>query len=239
MIHFLSDVHLSPRSPGVNRLFLDYLDGLARQAQALFILGDLFEAWIGDDDDDPFHQQIIAALNATSTAGVSIHIQHGNRDFLLGSRFAAASAAKLLPDPFLLSLPEKKFVLSHGDALCTDDKEYQSFRLQVRSPAWQKAFLASPLAERRALASQLRQQSKQYKQHKDSALMDLNQQATDNFIRQHGHTTFIHGHTHQPATHHHLVDGIPVERWVLADWQENRGEILGWDGSNLQRQILA
>ena len=238
MIHFLSDVHLSPGSPGVTRIFLDYLGGLARQAQSLYILGDLFEAWIGDDDDDSFHQKIIAALNAASAAGISIHIQRGNRDFLLGSRFAAASATKLLPDPFLLSLPEKKFVLSHGDALCTDDKEYQSFRLQVRSPAWQKAFLARPLAERRALATQLRQQSAQYKQHKDSALMDLNRQTTDDFIRQHGHATFIHGHTHQPATHHHLVDKIPVERWVLADWQEDRGEILGWDGISLQRQAL-
>jgi UDP-2,3-diacylglucosamine hydrolase len=237
LIHFLSDVHLSPGSPGVTRIFLDYLGGLARQAQALYILGDLFEAWIGDDDDDPFQQQIIAALNTASATGISIHIQHGNRDFLLGQRFAAASATKLLPDPFLLSLPEKNFILSHGDALCTDDKEYQSFRLQVRSPAWQSAFLARPLSERRALAAQLRRQSEQYKQQ--SAPMDLNRQATDNFIRQHGHATLIHGHTHQPATHHHLVDGIPVERWVLADWQEDRGEVLSWDDSHLQRQALA
>lgn len=222
----------------MTRLFLEYLAGPARQAQALYILGDLFEAWIGDDDDDPYHLNIIGALKTASASGISIYIQHGNRDFLLGKRFAAISGTCLLPDPYLLSLPGKRFVLSHGDALCTDDTEYQSFRYQVRSPEWQSAFLAKPLAERRALAAQLRHQSEQNKQCKDAALMELNRNATEDFIRHHGHATFIHGHTHQPATHCHLGDDIPVERWVLADWNEDRGEILCWDGTCLLRQTV-
>ncbi|OQA32363.1 MAG: UDP-2,3-diacylglucosamine hydrolase [Betaproteobacteria bacterium ADurb.Bin341] len=239
MIHFIADLHLSSRAPGVTRIFLDYLAGPARQAEALYILGDLFEAWIGDDDDDPVYLEITSALKAAGDSGISILIQRGNRDFLLGERFAAASGTRILPDPYPLSLPGKSFVLSHGDALCTGDTEYQTFRCEVRTPAWQSAFLAKPLTERRRLAAQLRQISVQNKKEKDAALMDLDQSTTENLIRSHNYATFIHGHTHRPATHHHLVDGIAVERWVLADWQEDRGEVLVWDGKTLQRQELS
>lgn len=223
----------------MTRFFLQYLAGAALQTQGIYILGDLFEAWIGDDDDDPFHLQIVSALKNASNAGASIHIQHGNRDFLLGERFATQSGTQLLPDPFLLDLPEKRLVLSHGDALCTDDTEYQTFRQEVRSLRWQSAFLAKPLRERRALVSHLRQQSEQNKKLKEATLMDLNQQATEKFILQHGCTTFIHGHTHQAATHHHQIEGITVERWVLADWQEDYAEILALDGATLRRQPLS
>ena len=240
MILFISDLHLSPRSPGATRLFLDFLAGPARQAEALYILGDLFEAWVGDDDlDTPDNAPIIAALRAAAEAGLAIHIQHGNRDFLLGDGFAVASSAALLPDPYILSTPEWQFVLSHGDALCIDDAEYQAFRRQVRTPGWQASFLAKPLPERRALAAHMRKQSEQGKQDKAAYLMDLNPGETDDFLRQHGYATFIHGHTHRPATHDHIVDGIHVERWVLADWHEDRGEYLAWDGEALQRHTLA
>jgi UDP-2,3-diacylglucosamine hydrolase len=238
LIHFISDLHLSPRSPGVTRLFLDYLAGPALQAEALYILGDLFEAWIGDDDDDAYPRAIIAALRAATEGGLSIHFQHGNRDFLLGQAFAQATGARLLPDPYVLSLPAWQFVLTHGDALCTDDLEYMAFRRQVRAPEWQAAFLAKPLDERRNIAAYLRQQSQMTKHGKIAALTDTNPRETDDFIRQNGYATVIHGHTHRPAIHDHLVDGIHVERWVLADWHEDKGEYLAWNGEALQRHSL-
>ncbi|MFZ2852481.1 MAG: UDP-2,3-diacylglucosamine diphosphatase [Rhodocyclaceae bacterium] len=243
MILFISDLHLAPQTPGVTRIFLDFLGGRARAAEQLFILGDLFEAWPGDDciDDpaDDFTAGIVDALHALSAAGVAISLLHGNRDFLLGDAFAAHSGARLIADPYVLSLPTWQFVLSHGDALCIDDADYQAFRAQVRDPAWRAAFLAKPLAERKAIASALRRQSETSKQDKAQSLMDLNAGATEDFIRANGYATFIHGHTHHPATHDHIVDGIHVERWVLADWHEEYGECLCWDGASLRREALA
>lgn len=247
MLLFISDLHLSPQAPGVARIFLEFLAGRVRNADHLYILGDLFEVWVGDDGiDDPedgFNRQIVSALRALTDSGVGLSIQHGNRDFLRGEEFAARTGARLLPDPFVLSLPTWQFVLSHGDLLCTDDTDYQAFRTQVRDPAWRTALLAKPLAERKAIASALRQQSENAKQAKASPaqryLMDLNPRATDDFLRAHGYATFIHGHTHLPAQHDHLVDGIHVERWVLADWQEDQGECLCWDGKRLERTILS
>jgi UDP-2,3-diacylglucosamine hydrolase len=239
LILFISDLHLSPRSPGATRLFLQFLGGRARQAEALYILGDLFEAWIGDDDmDDPFHAEIIAGLRQASDAGLAISIMHGNRDFLLGSEFAQASGTRLLNDPTVLSTAEWQFVLSHGDALCLDDADYMAFRAQVRNTEWQAAMLAKPLAERRAIAAHMRQVSEFSQRGKDNPYTDLQAAATDDFLREHGYATFIHGHTHQPARHDHIVDGIHVERWVLADWHEDRGECLVWDGEALTREPI-
>ena len=246
MLLFISDLHLSPQAPGVTRIFLDFLGGRARDAEHLYILGDLFEVWVGDDGiDDPedgFNREIVSALRALTDSGVKLSVLHGNRDFLLGDEFATRSGARLLPDPFVLSLPTWQFVLSHGDLLCTDDTDYQAFRAQVRDPAWRNAFLAKPLTERKAIAAALRQQSENAKQAKANPsqryLMDLNPSATDDFLRAYGYATFIHGHTHLPAQHDHLVDGIHVERWVMADWQEDRGECLCWDGERLEREIL-
>ena len=245
MIHFISDLHLSPQAPGATRIFLDFLGGPARAAGHLFILGDLFDVWPGDDgiDDSPdgFNRMIVNALRALTDSGVGVSVMHGNRDFLLGDEFARRSGAKTLPDPYLLSLPSWQFVLSHGDLLCTADTDYQAFRAQVRDPAWRVAFLNKPLAERQAIAAALRQQSENSKREKlqrAQHLMDLNPGDTDDFLRHHGYATFIHGHTHRPATHDHLVDGIHVERWVLADWHEDRGEALSWDGKQLRREVL-
>ncbi|WP_300452842.1 UDP-2,3-diacylglucosamine diphosphatase [Accumulibacter sp.] len=242
MILFISDLHLAPEAPGATRLLLDFLAGRARAAEQLFILGDLFEAWPGDDclddPDDRFVSAIVEALRELSAAGVAVSVMHGNRDFLLGDRFSASSGARLLPDPYLLSLPTWQFVLSHGDALCTDDGDYQAFRAQVRQAAWQSSFLSRPLAERRAIAMAARQKSESAKRDKAPSLMDVNPAATDDFLRQNGYASLIHGHTHRPATHDHLVDGIHVERWVLSDWRETAGECLCWNGEELVREVL-
>lgn len=239
MILFISDLHLSPRSPGATRLFLRFLAGRALQASELFILGDLFEAWIGDDDiDDAYNAEIVTALRAASDAGLHISLLHGNRDFLLGPGFAAASGVRLISDPYILSTPAWQFVLSHGDALCLDDAPYMAFRAQVRDPQWQAALLAKPLAERRAIAAHMREVSESSQRGKENPYTDLQAAAIDDFLREHGYATFIHGHTHQPATHDHIVDGIHVERWVLADWHEDRGECLVWDGDALSRETV-
>ncbi len=239
MILFVSDLHLSPRSPGATCLFLDFLAGRARQAEQLYILGDLFEAWIGDDDiDDPYHARIVAALRAASDTGLTISVMHGNRDFLLGDGFAARAGVRLIADPYILSTAEWQFVLAHGDALCLDDTDYMAFRAQVRDPAWQAALLAKPLAERRAIAAHMREVSETSQRGKLNPYTDLQPAATEDFLRAHGYATFIHGHTHQPARHDHIVDGIHVERWVLADWHEDRGECLVWDGEALHREAL-
>jgi len=239
LILFISDLHLSPRSPGATRLFLQFLAGRARLADELFILGDLFEAWIGDDDcDDPFNAEVVAALRLASESGLKISAMHGNRDFLLGTGFTAASGVKLLNDPYILSTAEWQFVLSHGDALCLDDTAYMTFRTQVRNPEWQAALLAKPLAERRAIAAHMREVSESSQRGKENPYTDLQAAATDDFLREHGYATFIHGHTHQPAKHDHIVDGIHVERWVLADWHEDRGECLVWNGEALIREAI-
>lgn len=239
MILFISDLHLSPRSPGATCLFLQFLAGRARQASELFILGDLFEAWIGDDDiGDPYNAEIIAALRTATESGLKISLLHGNRDFLLGADFAAASGVTLISDPYILSTPAWQFVLSHGDALCLDDAAYMAFRAQVRDPQWQAALLAKPLTERRTIAAHMREVSESSQRGKENPYTDLQAAATDDFLRQHGYATFIHGHTHQPATHDHIVDGIHVERWVLADWHEDRGECLVWDGEALTREAI-
>jgi UDP-2,3-diacylglucosamine hydrolase len=242
VIHFISDLHLSPLTAGTTRIFLAYLAGRARDAEALYVLGDLFEAWPGDDviddADDAYHREIVAALRALTDSGVALFLMHGNRDFLLGEHFAQSCGARIVSDPYLLSCDGWRFVLSHGDLLCTDDKDYLAFRAQVRTPEWAKAFLAKPLVERRAIAAALRAQSKKAQREKRAELMDLNAAATDDFLRAQGYATMIHGHTHRPAVHSHLIDGIAVERWVLADWHEDRGEVLAWNGSNLARETL-
>jgi len=238
LILFISDLHLSPRSPGATALFLRFLAGRARQAEALYILGDLFEVWVGDDIDDAYHTAIISALRAASDAGLKIHLMHGNRDFALGERFAAAAGANLLPDPYDLSLTEWSFVLSHGDALCLDDPDYTAYRAKVRNPAWLQKMLARPRFFRRPLGRYIRWRSSRRKLGQGYVYADLDPAATDDFIRDHGYATFIHGHTHRAATHNHMVDGIHVERWVLGDWHEDRGECLVWDGEALKREAL-
>jgi UDP-2,3-diacylglucosamine hydrolase len=237
---FVSDLHLSPQTPGAAAIFRTLLAKGAAMAGRLYILGDLFEVWVGDDDDDPFSRSVIAALQEARQRGLAVFLLRGNRDFLLGERFAAHSGVTLLSDPYVLSMPEQRFVLSHGDILCTDDVAYQAFRAQTRAPdsAWQTVFLQKPLSERRRLANQLRAQSETAKSAKPVAQMDVNASAVADFLRRHDYAPLIHGHTHKPARHEHVVDGVRVERHVLADWSETQGEALVLDGRGLRRAPL-
>jgi UDP-2,3-diacylglucosamine hydrolase len=217
---FISDLHLSPETPHITRLLLDFLSGPAAGADALYILGDLFEYWAGDDDlPDPYHQQVTGALRQVSASGTKLYLMHGNRDLLMGRDFAAACGATLLQDPLVIDLHGVRTLLSHGDILCTDDVEYQAFRRQVHDPEWQRVFLAQPLALRKAQITGMRERSKMEKTAKSDAIMDVNAGAVATLFRQHGiPDRLIHGHTHRQARHALEVDGKNVERVVLGDW---------------------
>ncbi len=219
---FISDLHLSPDRPAITGLFLDFLKGPARKAESLYILGDLFEYWAGDDSlADPFNARIASALAACAAAGPRVFFMRGNRDFLIDDGFAAAAGLGLLEDPARVELANGPAMLSHGDALCTDDEAYQAFRTMVRSPKWIRAFLAQPLAERRREIEAMRARSEVEKRIKSTAIMDVNAAAVADFFRRHACTRLIHGHTHRPALHQLSVDGRPCERWVLADWYDS------------------
>jgi UDP-2,3-diacylglucosamine hydrolase len=215
---FVSDLHLCPTRPAINKVFFDFLRGPAAQAEALYILGDLFEFWAGDDDDDPFNASVLSALRELADCGVALYLMHGNRDFLIGDRFTAACRAKLLPDPTLVNLYRKPTLLMHGDTLCTDDVKYQEFRAKVRNPEYQKQFLAQSLASRKQIIAGLRAENADEKQLKSEAIMDVTPSTVEAVLRKHGYPRLIHGHTHRPALHEHVVDGRKCERWVLADW---------------------
>jgi UDP-2,3-diacylglucosamine hydrolase len=227
---FVSDLHLCPSRPAITRIFFDFLNGAAAKADALYILGDLFEYWAGDDDDTPFNKSVVTALNALSGRGVALYLMHGNRDFLIGEQFAAAAGAKLLPDPTPLLLYGTPTLLLHGDTLCTDDIKYIAFRTKVRDPVYQKQFLAQPLATRKQIIAGLRAENAGEKQQKSDAIMDVAPATVDTVFRKHGYPRMIHGHTHRPALHRHVVDGRHCERWVLADWYSS-GSYLMCDGA--------
>jgi len=215
---FISDLHLCLSRSAINRIFFDFLRGPAVQAQALYILGDLFEYWAGDDDDDPFNASVLSALSDLADRGVALYLMHGNRDFLIGERFATITRARLLLDPTLVSLYGTPTLLMHGDTLCTDDIRYQQFRAQVRDTKWQDKFLSQPLASRKQVIAGLRADSNKEKQLKSEAIMDVTATAVATELRNHGYPRLIHGHTHRPALHQYIVDGHRCERWVLADW---------------------
>lgn len=218
-VFFISDLHLCASRPEINRVFFEFLRGAARSAQHLYILGDLFEYWAGDDDlGEPFNASVVGALTEYSRAGPSLHVMHGNRDFLLGAEFATACDARLIADPYSLDLFETRTLLIHGDTLCTDDVDYQRFRAEVRAPAWRKEFLSLPLALRKEKIGALRARSEKEKRRKPPEIMDVNRGAAEAMLREHGYPRLIHGHTHRPARHEHRVDGKTCERWVLGDW---------------------
>lgn len=219
---FISDLHLCTNSPHTTRLFHHFIRHSAPHAEALYILGDLFEYWAGDDDlASPFHIEITAALHALAGHGTRIYIMHGNRDLLMGKALAGACNAILLADPTLLDLYGTPTLLSHGDALCTDDTAYQDFRLQVRNTTWQQQFLSLPLAQRKAQIEKLREQSKIEKGQKAMSIMDVNLQAVHQLLHAHNYPRIIHGHTHRPAHHLHRLDGHTCDRWVLGDWDKH------------------
>ncbi|WP_346839761.1 UDP-2,3-diacylglucosamine diphosphatase [Microbulbifer sp. SAOS-129_SWC] len=216
--YLISDLHLDEHRPDITRAFFDFLRGRAAGAEALYILGDFFEVWIGDDDDAPLVAEVAAELSRYSGGGAEVYLMHGNRDFLLGQAFAQRAGAVLLPDPSLVTLGGQKVLLMHGDSLCTLDEEYMAFRRQARDPHWQAALLAKPLAERRQIAAQIRAASKSMNSRKAEDIMDVTPAEVDAIMRQHGVHTLIHGHTHRPARHQFTLDGAPAERIVLGDW---------------------
>jgi len=224
-ILFISDLHLSAERPAITDLFIRFLQEDAPGAEALYILGDLFEAWLGDDMVLPEYRRAIAAMKALSDRGVPLHVMHGNRDFLLGEDFARQSGATLLEDPAILDLYGNPTLLLHGDTLCTDDVEYQKFRAMVRNPDWQAALLARSPEERLALAREYREMSQAETGSKAEAIMDVNPQAVEQGMRESGVYRMIHGHTHRPAIHEFEVDGHSATRIVLGDWYE-QGSVL-------------
>ena len=219
----ISDLHLEEARPELCRAFFDFLQREAANAAALYILGDFFNVWLGDDDDRPLNVAVTSALRACSNRGTAIYLMHGNRDFLLGSGFARASGATLLPEPHLLEHGGQRYLLLHGDVLCTRDEHYMQFRAQVRDARWQQQFLTRPLAERRAFAEQARATSQSMNSNKAADIMDVTQSAVEQSLADHAVTTMIHGHTHRPQVHQFMADGRPCRRIVLGDWGD-----FGW-----------
>jgi UDP-2,3-diacylglucosamine hydrolase len=221
---FISDLHLAPERPEQFQQFLAFTAGIAAGADALYVLGDLFEYWLGDDGlDEPFHRDIADALRHVASSGTPLYFMRGNRDVLAGERFAERCAARLLPDSTLADLYGTRTLLMHGDTLCTDDLEYQKFRAYAHDPNSQALFLAQPVAARRAQMERWRRDSETGKQGKTAEIMDVSSAAVETVLRDHGYPRLIHGHTHRPGKHVHRVDGHECERWVLNDWYVNGG----------------
>ena len=224
-VFFISDLHLCVERADITQLFDRFIDEAAPAAERLYILGDLFEYWIGDDqlDIDPLARSVATKLSALAAKGTKCFFMHGNRDFLIGERFTREAGLEILADPTPIEISDANVLLMHGDTLCTDDVAYQSFRAQVRSPVWQQAILAKAIAERVALAHSLRSQSDIEKSMKADAIMDVNADAVAEAFRRCKSPVLVHGHTHRPATHEHQVDGHLYVRRVLQDWHEVGG----------------
>lgn len=219
---FISDLHLCASRPEITSSFLAFLKNTAINARSLYILGDLFEYWAGDDDvEDAHHQPVIMTFRALADANVNVYLMHGNRDFLIGSDFCNIAKLTLLQDPTLIDLYGKKTLLSHGDDLCTDDAAYQTFRRQVRDPKWQADFLSQSLHARKTQIEAIRTRSEEEKSNKSAEIMDVNQEAVSALLSTYDYPELlIHGHTHRPHQHQILLNGHHITRWVLGDWYE-------------------
>ena len=222
---FISDLHLDAAIPEIARQFHGFLESEARSAEGLYILGDLFEAWLGDDDPDPEARATVRALRALVESGVPVFVMHGNRDFLIGERFCLETGAKLLADGTVVELYGERVLLMHGDALCTDDVNYQRLRRIVRNPVVRAVFRIMTLEQRRALARRLRAGSREHVGMTAPEIMDVNAAAVAQAMRDAGVRTMIHGHTHRPAVHTLEIDGAPAKRIVLGDWY-TQGSVL-------------
>lgn len=224
-ILFIADLHLDESRPEATDAFDRFLDSLPGDAQSLYILGDLFESWIGDDDDAALPAHVASRLRAVAGRGLHAYFMAGNRDFALGQDYARNAGFALLDDPARIDLHGRSALLMHGDTLCTDDVAYQAFRAQVRNPAWLAHMLAQPLAVRRAFAQQARAGSREHTAATAESIMDVNDKAVAAVLREHEVDLLIHGHTHRPAIHTLRVDGRDCMRIVLGDWYE-QGTIL-------------
>ena len=234
---FISDLHIDAARPAIIGQFLRFLETEAKSAAALYILGDLFESWIGDDAPDPTQAAAIAGLRALTSRGVPCFVMHGNRDFLLSRQFCGMSGAQLLPDPLIVTLYGEPVLVMHGDALCTDDRAYQRLRATVRDADWQRQFLALPIESRRALAGAARAGSQAHTAAMEHGITDVNPDSVAMALRAAGTSTLLHGHTHRPAIHALEVDGRPRTRIVLGDWYD-QGSVLRWDSRGPELQSL-
>ena len=232
MILFISDLHLSPERPEITQAFFNFLQTTAKGAKSLYILGDFFDAWIGDDDDTPEYHTIISALNDYQNQGSQVLFMRGNRDFLVYHGFAERTGAVLLTDPSVISLGQYSTLLMHGDNLCTKDQEYMKFRQMVRNPDWQKAVLRKSLAERKAIAAHFKASSQSMNSLKAEDIMDVTPEEVVKEMRHFKTLKLIHGHTHRPARHSLYIDNQPAERIVLGDWHDKGWYVIA-DNNNL------
>ncbi len=231
---FISDLHLTAERPRTNEELFVFLEHDAVSADALYILGDLFEYWIGDDAAEALgHEAVLRALRRLTDRGTPVFFMHGNRDFLVDGEFSRRTGCRILTDPTVVELYGEPVLLTHGDRLCTEDHAHQEFRKLVGEPAWQHSFLAKSIAERTRLATGARQQSELNKSLMSMEIMDVNQDAVEVLMRDYGVGTLIHGHTHRPAVHHFSLDGTPVRRIVLGDWYE-QGSVLWYSDRSVR-----
>jgi UDP-2,3-diacylglucosamine hydrolase len=228
-ILFISDLHLALEKPEITQRFLTFLKNHAAKAEAVYILGDLFDAWVGDDDPTPPNNKIRQQLRQLTDSGTQVYLQPGNRDFLLGRKFCQDTGVRLLDDYVVIDLYGTPTLLTHGDLLCTDDLPYQAFRAKSHTPEWRHTVLAKPLLVRLLVARWYRFRSYFHKRKKSLEIMDVNQETVIRVMRDHGCLRLIHGHTHRPAVHHFEVNGRPARRYVLAAWERGAAEMLCWN----------
>ncbi len=225
---FISDLHLEAERPDIAKQFLEFMENEARECEELYILGDLFEAWVGDDDPNTHYFTIKRALRKLVDRGVPVYFMHGNRDFMVGREFSNETGVKILEDPYRVDMYGRKVLLSHGDLLCTDDIQYQKVRKMTRDPEWQAKMRAKPLKERLRIAAEARRQSLEQTLNMSLEIMDVNQQAVEKTIREHNVDVLLHGHTHRPAVHTVDLGNRKAQRIVLGDWYR-QGSVVRWD----------
>ncbi len=233
MQHFISDLHLCEERPDLRLLFTQYMREIAPQSDALYVLGDLFESWIGDDDDSEFAESIIAQFKTYSNSGKKLYFQHGNRDFLLADEFADKTGGMIIEEVHPITIGEQNAILMHGDSLCWDDVDYLKFRQMVRSEQWQNQLFSQPLAARRAIATDLRQKSKEAQENKAESICDVHPEAVAKALTENNATILIHGHTHRPDIHDLEVAGKHCQRIVLSDWGK-QGQYLTINGTDIE-----
>jgi len=237
-ILFISDLHIALEKPEITRRFLKFLNERAPKAAALYILGDLFDVWVGDDDFTSPTKQIRTHLKQLTESGTKVFLQSGNRDFLLGEQFCQQTGVVLLGDYAVIDLQGTPTLLTHGDLLCTDDLPYQAFRVKSHSLEWQQNVLSKPLLIRLLVARWYRFRSYFHKRNKSQDIMDVNQDTVVNVMKEHACFRLIHGHTHRPNSHLFTIDNQAAERFVLSAWTKEAGEVLCWQNNQVSREAL-
>jgi len=234
---FISDLHLEAERPDISKQFIEFLENDACDADDLYILGDLFEAWVGDDDPNTHYFTIKRALRKLTDSGIPVYFMHGNRDFMIGKKFANETGVRILKDPHKVQMYGQKILLSHGDALCTDDVQYQKIRKMTRDPQWQATMLAKPLKDRLRMAEEARRQSLEQKLNLSMDIMDVNKDAVIQVIRKFGVDILLHGHTHRPAIHKIEFGRRRAQRIVLGDWY-SQGSVVRWDTRGPMLEVM-